>query len=72
MLGEKGVYEPQIGNDRPTTAQVKDALTRGIREKLFMNKKAVNKAFDNFDRDHGGILSFREFKEGAPSLTDGD
>ena len=57
-----------VALDRMSTPEVQQNVGAVFKEKMFHNKAGVKKAFEAFDRDGSGMLSFKEFCDGVKAL----
>ena len=68
-IGVSGIYHHQKGHEGPpNTARVREAVSLGLKELMYNNPKAVKKAFEAFDADNQGQISFLEFRDGMSKI----
>lgn len=53
---------------RCSTPEMMQSVANNLKAKIFTDKNAVRKAFEAFDKDGGGTLSYAEFRDGLKTL----
>ena len=60
--------EEPVGEERVSTPVLMQSVGGALKQKLFASKSAIRKAFEAFDKDGGGSLSYAEFRDGLKAL----
>jgi len=58
----------EVVEDRPATPDIRNRLAEGIRAAMLSKKEAQRRAFQVFDTDGGGEVSYMEFRDGFHRL----
>lgn len=67
-LQPSALNKSEDGQGRCSTPEMIQSVSNNLKKRIFSDREAIAKAFEAFDKDRGGSLSYAEFRDGLNTL----